>query len=218
METTNERSFETRDTQVQERGAGSQESNQQHEPDVQQPFSGSPRASGQGDVTVGQSGGVQTARQSGAARYARNPFDMMQQLSEEMDQLFDSFFYGRPTARQGGRQALQQLWAPEVELKQQGNEIKVCVDLPGVPKDNVKIDIHEGLLSIQGERREDRTEGGEQQGFRRTERRYGTFFRTIPLPEGAEADNAQANMKDGVLEIRIPITPAKQPRRLEIRG
>jgi HSP20 family protein len=218
METTTDRNVESRATH--ESGAGSNQAAAQNQADTPQSFQGTQRTGGaQGsDVAVGQSGAVQTGGRSGVGRYARSPFDMMQQLSEEMDQLFDSFFYGRPTARQGRQNALQQLWAPEVELTQQGNEVKVCVDLPGVSKDNVKIDIHEGMLSIQGERREERTEGGGEQGFRRTERRYGSFFRSIPLPEGAEAENAQASMKDGVLEIRIPLTPAKQPRRLQIEG
>jgi HSP20 family protein len=170
------------------------------------------------DVAVGHGGTVQQRGQSGVSRYGRDPFEMMQRLSEEMDQVFDSFFYGRPLARQARHAGLQSLWAPEVELCEEGNKLRVCVDLPGVPKDNVKIDIHEGMLTIQGERREERTEGGEGQGFRRSERRYGSFYRTIPLPEGVEAEKADARMKDGVLEISIPITPAKQPRRLEIQS
>jgi HSP20 family protein len=141
----------------------------------------------------------------------------MQRLSEEMDQLFDSFFYGKPTGRQMRHPGLQSLWAPEVEMCEEGNQLRVFVDLPGVPRDNVKVDVHEGMLTIQGERREERTEGGEQ-GFRRSERRYGSFYRSIPLPEGVETENAQAHMKDGVLEITLPVTPAKQPRRLEIQG
>ena len=154
---------------------------------------------GQGNLpTRGQSGGV--------SRYGRDPFETMQRISEEMDQLFDSFFYGRPIARQArhsGHAGLHSLWAPEVEMCEEGNQLRVCVDLPGVPKENVKIDIHEGMLAIQGERREARTEGGEQQGFRRSERRYGSFYRTISLPESVESEKAQANMKDGVLEILI---------------
>jgi HSP20 family protein len=188
----------------------------------EQSFQGSQRAAaGQGsDVTVrqGQGGNVQARGQAGLGRYGRDPFEMMQRMSEEMDQVFDSFFYGRPIARPARHAGLQNLWAPEVEMSEEGNRLRVCVDLPGVAKDNVKIDIQEGMLTVQGERREERTEGGEQQGFRRSERRYGSFYRSIPLPEGIEAEHAQAKMKDGVLEISIPVTPAKQPRRLEIQG
>ena len=170
-------------------------------------------------VQQGQRGSVQNrGSQQGLARYGRDPFSMMQQFADEMDQLFDSFFYGTPARRSSRQPSAPTLWAPEVELSQSGNELRVCVDLPGVPKENVKIDVQDGALVIQGERREGRTEGGEQEGFRRTERRYGSFYRVIPLPEGADAEQAQAQMKDGVLQITVPLAPEKQPRRLEIKS
>ena len=162
-------------------------------------------------------GAVQERRQSDIARYSRDPYEMMQRLSDEMDELFDSFLHGRPLVRSRGQSRLQNLWAPEVELREEGNQLRVCVDLPGVSKDNVKVDLREGMLTIEGERREERTEGGEQQGFRRSERRYGSFYRSIALPEGADAEKAEARMKEGVLEITVPITQ-KQTRRLEIQG
>ena len=160
---------------------------------------------------------IQERRQGAVRRYSRDPFEMMQRLSDEMDELFDSFFHARPLARLRGKSQLQNMWAPEVELREEGNQLKVCVDLPGISKDNIKVDVREGAVIIEGERREEHTEGGDGQGFRRSERRYGSFFRTIPLPEGAEADKAEARMQDGVLEITVPITQ-KQTRRLEIQG
>jgi HSP20 family protein len=170
-------------------------------------------------VQVGQGEGqgrtMQERQGRGMARYGRDPFSMMQRLSEEMDELFDSFFYGRPLGRRQSQ--LPSLWSPEVEVCEEGNQLRICVDLPGVSKDNIKVDLHEGVLTIQGERREERSEGGEQQGFRRSERRYGSFYRSIPLPEGADAEQAQAQMKDGVLEITFPMTPPKQAKRLQIQ-
>jgi HSP20 family protein len=173
------------------------------------------------EVQVGQGpqgGAVQERRRQGVARYGRDPFETMQRLSEEMDDLFDSFFYGRPLARAPRQSRLQSLWTPEVEIREEGNQLRVSVDLPGVSKDNVKVDVHDGMLAIAGERREVQSEGDEKQGFRRSERRYGSFYRAIALPEGAEADQAQARMTEGVLEITVPVTPAKQARRLEIQG
>jgi HSP20 family protein len=166
----------------------------------------------------GAGGGVQQRGERGLARHGTDPFAMIQQLSDEMDQLFDSFFYGRPVTRQRRQAQLQNVWAPEVEVSEDGNQLRICVDLPGISKENVKVDIHEGMLTVQGERREERTEGGQQQGFRRSERRYGSFYRSIALPEAADAEQAQASMKEGVLEITIPLAPAKQARRLEIQG
>jgi HSP20 family protein len=172
------------------------------------------------DVAVGQSGAgapAENRREQGLSTYGRDPFAMMQRMSEEMDQMFDAFFHGRPFARSARQPSLPNLWAPEVEICEEGNQLRVSVDLPGVPKDGVKVDIHEGMLTIQGERREERTEGGKEQGFRRSERRYGSFYRSIPLPDGANAEEAQARMKEGVLEIVVPLAQ-RQGRRLQIEG
>jgi HSP20 family protein len=199
---------EQRSTQ-REQGPAQHEGNQQ--------LQGSQGAQGQG-IAVGQggaTGGIESRRGQGLASYGRDPFAMMERLSQEMDQLFDSFFYGRPVARSGRQSQVPSLWAPEVDICEQGNQLRVSVDLPGVAKDGVHVDIQEGMLTIQGERREERTEGGEQQGFRRSERRYGSFYRSIPLPDGADAEQAQARMKEGVLEITIPLAQ-KQGRRLQI--
>lgn len=164
-----------------------------------------------------EGGATQARRPSGIAEYARDPFQLMQRVSNEMDELFSSLLYGRPLARSGGQSRLQNVWAPAVELTEEGNQLRISLDLPGVPRENVSIDVRDRLLTIQGERREERSEGSEQQGFRRSERRYGSFYRAISLPEGADTDNAQAQLKDGVLEVRVPVA-VKQPRRLEIQG
>jgi HSP20 family protein len=170
----------------------------------------------QGDqVAVQQGGAVQNRRERGS--YGRDPFSMVQQLADEMDQLFGSLFYGAPGRRQGQQNRAPTLWAPELEIKEEGNQLRISADLPGVSKDNVKVEMQDGVLVIQGERREERTEGGEGQGFTRTERRYGSFYRAIPLPEAADLERAQAQMKDGVLEITVPLTE-RQARRLEIKS
>jgi HSP20 family protein len=174
----------------------------------------------QGSEQRGQQGGaLQERRQGGLARYSRSPFALMQELSDEVDRLFDSFLYGAPVRWRSPREAVPSVWAPEVEVSEEGNELRVRVDLPGISKDNVKVDVQEGALVIQGERREERTEGGEAQGFRRSERRYGSFCRSIPLPDYVDAEKADARMKDGVLNITLPITEERrQARRLEIKA
>jgi len=191
-------------TQAQEGSAQGLQGSQQRGQEVQ---------IGQGE----QGGAMQERGRESLARYGRDPFTVIRRLSDEMDQLFDSFFYGRAPARMRQLQPLN-LWVPEVEIEEEGNQLRVCVDLPGITKDNVKVDINEGVLTIQGERREEHKEGSEQQGFRRTERRYGSFCRSVLLPEGVDAGQAQARMKDGVLEVTLPLTAAKQAKRLEIQS
>ena len=177
-------------------------------------------ASQRQNVQVGQSapgGAMQQRSRGGLARY-QDPFSIVQQLTHEMDQLFDSFFYGRPASRHGRHSELRDLWAPEIEVREEENQLRVSVDLPGISKENVKVDIHDGMLTIQGERREERSEGDEKQGYRRSERRYGSFYRNISLPEGTDAEHAQAQMKEGVLEITLPLTQRARGRRLEIKS
>jgi len=146
-----------------------------------------------------------------------------------MDRLFEDFGFGPslfgPTLS-GFERGLQPrrgigeaLWSPQVEVFQRGDELVVRADLPGLTKDDVKIEIQEDQLVIQGERRQEHEEGrlGERQY--RSERRYGSFYRSIPLPEGANVDNAKAAFRNGVLEITIPTPrPQTQGRRIEIQG
>jgi HSP20 family protein len=154
----------------------------------------------------------------GVARYSRNPLAVMQELSHDLDHLFESFFYGTPS-RQGQGHGGQSpaIWAPQVEMREEGDKLRVSVDLPGVGKERIRVDIDEGVLVLQGERVDERSEGDDQQGFRRTERYYGAFYRAIPLPEGVDPEHAQAEMKDGVLEIVLPLAQRKQSKRLDIK-
>ena len=107
-------------------------------------------------------------------------------------------------------------WAPRVDVVQRGNELVVRADLPGMRPDDVTVEISDDAITISGERQEERSE--ENNGVYRYERTYGSFFREIPLPEGAMVDGAKANFKDGVLEITVPAPPEQvsRGRRLEI--
>jgi HSP20 family protein len=214
---------ETAATQADTQQSAQQTQRGQHDPAQRSGLQGSAQGGQQGQqMNVGQSsrgGALQERRQGGLMRYGRSPFALMQELSDEMDRVFDSFFSATPIRnRMQQQEALPRLWAPEVEMSEEGKQLRVCVDLPGLTKDNVKIDVQDGALVIQGERREERSEGGEQQGFRRSERSYGSFYRAIPLPEYVDTEKAEARMKDGVLSVTFPIAESRQARRLEIQG
>jgi HSP20 family protein len=168
-------------------------------------------------LPASQSGQPQSRPGGGVARYAANPFGMLQRLSDEMDQLMEAVFYGTSSRRQGQQAGVASLWMPDVEVSEQGNQLRVRVDLPGVSKDDVRIEVQDRLLVIEGQRREERSEGDEQRGWRRTERRYGSFYRAIHLPEGADTDKADVHMKDGVLEVTVPLSEQRNARRLAIK-
>jgi HSP20 family protein len=92
----------------------------------------------------------------------------------------------------------------------------VKADLPGLTKDNVKVELTDEALTISGERKEEKEE--KEKDFYRSERSYGRFFRQIPLPEGAKTDQANATFTDGVLEVKIPVAKIEsQSRKLEIK-
>jgi HSP20 family protein len=174
-----------------------------------------------GSQALQGSGQQQRRGMQGVARYSRNPLAVMQELSHDLDRLFASFFYGNPTAQgqgQGQGGPSPAIWVPQIEMREDGDKLRVSVDLPGVGKERVRVDIDEGVLVVQGERIDERSESDEQQGVRRTERFYGAFHRAIPLPDGVDTENAQAEMKDGVLEIVLPLAQRSQSRRLDIKG
>jgi HSP20 family protein len=162
-----------------------------------------------------------TDRSSSAlASRSANPFSMLDRFAEEMDRVFQNFGFGGLRSRQsGGGFGLWpggDMWTPELEIFQRDNELVIRADLPGLTKDDVKVDVSDNQVIIEGERQRHHDE--EREGFYRSERSYGRFYRTIPLPEGVIADQAKATFKDGVLEVTMPAPPesARRGRRLEI--
>lgn len=151
-----------------------------------------------------------------------SPFRMLERFADEMDRVFDDFGYGRLTPRTGRswtrspwRGELDE-WAPEIEVFHRNNELIVRADLPGLTKHDVKVNVTDASITIEGERK--RAHEEEREGVYRSERSYGSFYRVIPLPEGTIADQAKATFKDGVLEIAVPAPPeqVRHGRRLEI--
>jgi HSP20 family protein len=109
-------------------------------------------------------------------------------------------------------------WAPQVEIFERDNKLVVRTDLPGMTKDDVDVEIDDDSIVIRGERRSEREEDDE--GYYRSERSYGSFYRRIPLPSGVNAEEATADFRNGVLEITLPAPKRAEEkrRRLEIRG
>jgi HSP20 family protein len=133
------------------------------------------------------------------------PLTLLRRLSDEMDRAFGtSVGLGREMSA----------WWPAVEIKERGNDLVVCADLPGLTKDDVKVEFTDQGLVIRGERKREHEET--KAGWHRSERSYGEFYRTIPLPEGVNADRAQAQFKDGVLEVKVPLPESAQHKAREI--
>jgi HSP20 family protein len=148
-----------------------------------------------------------------ASGWQTSPFFSLQRLADEMDRMFDDFGFGRHAGRfPFWRESAG--WAPEVDVFQKNNELTIRADLPGLKKEEVSVDVLDNAVRIHGERRREHAE--EREGYHRSERSYGSFSRTIPVPEGAITEQARAEFRDGVLEITMPSPPASKGRRLEI--
>mgnify|MGYP003585583847 CR=1 FL=1 len=146
---------------------------------------------------------------------SRRPFAFMRRFSEEMDRLFADFGFGRDLSPRGFGNSGEALWSPQVEMFERDGQLIVRADLPGLTKDDVKVEVTDNSINLSGERRGEREEKDE--GYYRSERSYGSFYRSIPLPEGVNADDAKATFKNGVLEIAMAAPQAKpRGRRLEI--
>ena len=109
------------------------------------------------------------------------------------------------------------MWFPRVEAIQKEDRFLVRADLPGLKKEDINVELTEDAITIHGERREERQD--EREGYWRSEREYGEFHRTIPLPEGVISESAEATFRDGVLEITMQCAPeeANRGRRIDIR-
>jgi HSP20 family protein len=183
-----------------------------------------PRKSRGGISTAGNKSETGIARRELSANlHTDSPFSLMRRFSEEMDRLFGDFSFGGSLPSgfgpQFGRLAdvEDSMWLPPVEAFERNGKLIVRADLPGLTKDDINVDITDDAIKIRGERRQEKEE--DQEGFYRSERSYGSFYREIPLPSGINREEANASFRNGVLEITMP-APARQlgSRRIEIGG
>lgn len=146
-----------------------------------------------------------------------HPLGLMRRLSSEMDRVFEEFGI-RPISSFWPREAAYEMpWTPSLDIVEKEGELIVRADLPGLTRENVEVTVTGELLTIRGERKREETETGE--GYFRSERAYGRFMRTVPLPEGAMGDRTRAVFRNGVLEITIPVPPRpeKKPHTVDVK-
>lgn len=133
-----------------------------------------------------------------------NPFSLLRRMTEEMDRAFHDFGLN-PGAGSGIG------WAPAIEVSERDGQYKVRAELPGLSPDDVKVEVSNRTLTIQGERSEEREQT--DKNVYRSERQYGAFYRTVPLPEGADVEHANAKFDNGLLEVSVPVPQQKEDRR-----
>jgi HSP20 family protein len=127
-------------------------------------------------------------------------------MHTELSRLMNGLFEGT------GRQT--QAWVPTVDVWETEDSVHYAFDLPGIPKDQIAIEVADGGLTVSATR--EREQKVEADRFQRFERRTGTFSRTVGLPQGVSEDGIKASYENGVLEIRVPKPEQPKPRRIEI--
>lgn len=131
--------------------------------------------------------------------FGMNPFALMREFTREMDRTFGDVATGD---MQSGA------WAPTIEVTERDGSLVVTADLPGIKPEDVNVEINGDVLTIQGERHDEKKE--EKDNCYRSERSYGQFYRAIPLPEGTKAEQVRADLNKGVLQINVPLPEGKQ--------
>jgi HSP20 family protein len=138
----------------------------------------------------------------------------------EMNRLLDEIMGGTaaPARRSGGRQqGVATEWAPAIDALTKDSDLVIRVELPGVKQEDVDISLHDNVLTISGERRTEQDE--ERGGYHVRERRYGSFRRSVALPEGIDESKISARYEDGVLEVTVEgAAVAREPKRIQIEG
>jgi HSP20 family protein len=137
---------------------------------------------------------------------------MMEPFRKEMESLFSRFF-GEENGN-GPLMAAAQSWAPRVDVEETEKEIQVKADLPGVDPKAVEISVQDNVLTVRGEKKEEKEE--KKKNYHRVERFAGSFYRAIPLPPGADAEKMGATSANGVVTITIPKKPEAQPRKITV--
>ena len=126
-------------------------------------------------------------------------------LQSEVNRLFDGFFGNGEATRR---------WVPAMDLAETDDNLVLRADLPGLKREDVNIEISDGVLTISGSRGTEREEKADN--YYRVERASGSFSRALTLPKDVDADAVTADFEDGVLEVRIPKPEERKPHRVEI--
>jgi HSP20 family protein len=131
-----------------------------------------------------------------------------QPFSRDVDRLFDAFF--------GSGEQQSRRWVPAIDLVEAEDHFVLKADLPGLVEDDVSIEVQDGMLTISGERKAEHE--SRERGWYRVERAFGSFSRSLTLPDGVDADAISARFDRGVLEVRIPKPEERKPRRVQIQA
>ena len=142
-----------------------------------------------------------------------DPFRELEEMSNRLNRLFGRSL---PTPAAGDKNAMTMIdWAPSVDVAETAEEYQIKAELPEVKKEDVKVSVDNGVLRIEGERKQEKEEKGKK--WHRVERSYGSFLRTFTVPDNADATKIAAEFKNGVLNVHLPKSPNAKPKSIEVK-
>lgn len=150
---------------------------------------------------------------------ARDPFALLREMTSELDRVFDAPFW--PSFRWPSFRSIALpeavMWSPKIDVFEKDNRLVTRIDLPGMKKEDVSVEVTDGHLALSGERKRESEE--KKNNFYKSEREYGSFYRAVPLPEGVKLDDVKATFAEGVLEVSVPLPakPEAKIRKVEIQ-
>jgi HSP20 family protein len=136
----------------------------------------------------------------------RIPLEGLTRWFDDMDAWFDTGFFTELPER---------MWRPAIDVEEKDGKYLVRADLPGMKKKDIHIELHDGYLTLRGERKSEHEE--KKDTYRRFERTYGSFERTFRVPEGVTEKEIHAKYKDGVLQLTVPAPKVVEPKTTEVK-
>jgi HSP20 family protein len=140
-----------------------------------------------------------------------DPLRDLSSIQEKMNQLFEDTL-SRTRGREEGLAA--GMWTPAVDIYETGESVVVKAELPGLTKEQVGIEVKDGILTLKGERKVEREV--KEENYHRVERAYGTFQRSFSLPASVDQEKIGATLKDGVLEVTLPKKEQAKPKQISV--
>mgnify|MGYP001445940108 FL=1 len=141
-----------------------------------------------------------------------DPFRELEEVSDRLNRMF-----ARPATRaaNGKETMIVADWVPSVDISESEGEYQIKAEIPDVKKEDVKVTLEDGVLTIQGERKQEKEEKGKK--YHRIERSYGSFVRTFSLPDVIDEDKVKAEFKDGVLNLHLPKSEKAKPKAIDVK-
>jgi HSP20 family protein len=139
------------------------------------------------------------------------PFRELEEVSDRLNRMFP-----RPATRTNGKETMIVAdWTPTVDISETDGEYQIKAEIPDVKKEDVKVTLEDGVLTIQGERKQEKEEKGKK--YHRVERSYGSFVRSFSLPDVIDEEKVKAEFKDGVLSLHLPKSEKAKPKAIEVK-